>query len=86
MSGSDADDYKQDRKAQQKRRADRLPVRQQDIESLAPEYEVRKLTEWHYRVNGMLDLYPIHRRFHNLKTQKRGQYTVALEIVKKQIK
>jgi hypothetical protein len=81
----DAEDMKDYREAQQKRRADRLPIRQKEIEALAPEYEVRKLTDYQYRINGILDLYPIHQNWHNIKTNKRGNYKAVIEIVKKQI-
>lgn len=61
------------REAQQKRRAERLPVRQQEIESLVDEgYKVQKFTEFQYRINDTYDLYPIHNRWHNIKTNKRG--------------
>lgn len=81
----DAEDFKDYREAQQKRRADRLPIRQQEIESLAPAYDVKKLTNYQFRINGTLDLYPIHKNFHNIKTNKRGQYKTALDIVKSQL-
>lgn len=69
----DAEDFKAMRDAQQQRRAKRLPIRQQQIEALAQYgYTVKKLTEWQYRINDTYDLYPIHNRWHNLKTGKRG--------------
>lgn len=37
-------------------------------------YEVKELTEYQFRVNGVVDLYPVHRRFHELKTGRRGVY------------
>lgn len=81
----DADDYKQRREEQQQRRAERLPIRQLEIRALSPDYEVIELTPYQFRINRMIDLYPIHRNWHNLKTQKRGTYKTAIEIVKKQI-
>lgn len=74
--------YKDDQK---ERRAVRLPVRQEEIEGLDG-YEVKKLTAYQFRVNGVLDLYPIHKRWHNIKTGKRGNYKTALEIVKLQVR
>ncbi len=69
----DADDMKQYREDQQKRRATRLPIRQKEIESLSElGYDVKKLTDWQYRVNNLYDLYPIHNRWHHLKSGKRG--------------
>ncbi len=82
----DADDMKYYREEQQKRRAERLPIRQEEIEALAPEYTVKKLTDYQFRINEVLDLYPIHKNWHNIKTKKRGQYKSVIEIVKQQIK
>lgn len=82
----DAEDFKEIREAQQKRRAERLVGRQKEIEELAPIYQVKKLTPYQYRINGVLDLYPIHRNYHNIKTNKRGTYKTALGIVKLLIK
>lgn len=63
-------DYKEQQK---ERRKKRLPIRQAEIESLSGlGFEVRKLTEFQYRINNRFDLYPIHNRWHNLKTNKRG--------------
>ena len=81
----DAEDHRDYREAQQKRRAERLPIRQKEIESLSPRHEVKKLTEYQYRINGILDLYPIHKNFHNIKTNKRGKYNSVEEIIKKQL-
>jgi hypothetical protein len=82
----DSDDMKEYKEAQQKRRAERLPVRQQEIEELTPYYNVAKLTDYQYRINGILDLFPIHRRFHNIKTNKRGNYKTIIQIINEQLK
>lgn len=37
-------------------------------------YEVEQKTEFHFRVNATLDLYPTRRKWHNLKTGKRGTF------------
>lgn len=84
-----SDDFKTYREAQQERRAKRLPVRQAEIEALVEAgYTVRKLTEFQYRVNDLYDLYPIHRRWHELKTGKRGNYTTGklAEFIQSKIK
>lgn len=58
---------------QQARRAARLPIRQREIEALAEQgFEIKRLTEWQYRVNNCLDLYPIHNRWHDIKKNRRG--------------
>lgn len=66
-------DWTQYREDQKERRQTRLPIRQQEIEELAElGYSIEKKTEYQYRVNGVIDLYPIHNRWHNIKTGKRG--------------
>lgn len=71
----DAEDMREMREEQKKRRADRLPIRQHEIESLVG-VTVRKLTDYQYRINEVIDVYPIHRRWHELKCGKRGVYPV----------
>lgn len=76
---SDGELWREYRRAQQQRRAARLPIRTQEILKLrAKGFDVRELTEFQFRVDGALDLYPIHRRYHVLKTGKRGGYSNAL--------
>lgn len=82
----DGEDMKDYREAQQQRRAERLPIRQAEIEALSGSYNVKKLTDYQYRINGVLDLYPIHNNWHNIKTKKRGKYHSPESIVKQQIK
>lgn len=79
----DAEDYRERREAQQERRRNRLPERQREIEALAPQHQVEKLTPYQYRIDGVIDLYPIHRRWHWLETNKRGSYRSISEIIKK---
>jgi hypothetical protein len=45
-----------------------------DLSALA-DYSVMPFNEGtQFRVNGVLDLYPTNRRFHNLRTNERGDY------------
>ena len=61
------------REAQQERRAKRLPVRTDQILALRREgYSVEAKTPYQFRVDGAFDLYPIHNRWHDLRTNKRG--------------
>lgn len=81
--GESCKDYKE---AQQKRRAERLPKRQNEIESLTElGYSVKKLTEYQYRINDTYDLYPIHNNFHHLKSGKRGSVKSLSEFIKKSL-
>jgi hypothetical protein len=83
----DAEDYKQYREAQQQRRKERLPKRTQEILDLENNgYKVRKLSDYQYRVNEQIDLYPIHRNYHHIRLQKRGNYKNALELIQKYIR
>lgn len=45
-----------------------------EIVALAAEGYVVKVCGDHFRVNGVLDLYPTHRRYHHVRTQQRGGY------------
>ena len=79
----DENEYKQYREDQQKRRAERLPIRQKEIEALAElGYNVKKITEYQYRINNIIDLYPIHNRWHNIKTGQRGGAKNLAESIK----
>ncbi len=74
--------WKEYRAAQQERRAARLPARTSEILHLKElGYRVRRLSDYQFRINEQLDLYPIHRRYHVLRTGKRGTYHTAGEIV-----
>lgn len=84
MSENDWSQYKDEQK---ERRQERLPVRQKEIEDLALiGYEVKKITEYQYRINNTYDLYPIHNRWHHLKTNKRGGAKNLAEFIKQKIK
>ena len=66
-------------------RAKILLDKQQEIEKLIPCYEVNRLSDYQFRINGILDLYIVNKKFHNIKTNKRGQYKTVSEIIKQQI-
>src|SRR5262245_27159045 len=73
--------WREYRRAQQQRRADRLPPRTAEILALRGKgFHVEALTDYQFRVDGALDLFPIHRRFHDLKRQQRGGYQNVLDI------
>lgn len=86
MQSEESRFWQQYREEQKQRRADRLPDRKAEIEALSPLVNVEKKTDYQYRINDTLDLYPIHRRFHNIKTGKRGNYTRYLDKLLKQQK
>lgn len=74
--------WREYRRAQQQRRAARLPERQDDIRALKGKgFSVLEMNDgYQFRIDGALDLYPIHRRFHVLATGRRGTYRSAVEI------
>lgn len=72
------------KRAQKVRRAERLPVRTEAILALKNSgFKVRRLTEFQFRVNERLDLYPIHNRYHDIKTKERGGYGGVRKFVMK---
>lgn len=47
-------------------------------------FEIEWLTPYQCRVNGMLDLYPTGRKYHNLMTGMRGIFVDVAACIKKQ--
>lgn len=73
--------WREYRRAQQNRRAERLGPRTDEILALrAKGFTVEAKTDYQFRVDGVLDLYQIHKRFHHVPTNKRGNYRVVLDI------
>lgn len=69
------------RRAQSNRRGDRMPQRRAEVEALRGNaYDVVELAFGHFRIDGKLDLYLLHRRFHYLPTDTRGGYIKAKEV------
>lgn len=74
------DIWEEYRRAQQQRREKRLPKRQILIESISKikGFTVKKITEYQFRITHersekIVDIYPIHLRYHVVNTGKRGQ-------------
>ena len=44
-------------------------------------YKVEFKTEYHIRINDTLDLFPVNKKFHNVKTNKRGKYSNIISII-----
>jgi hypothetical protein len=40
----------------------------------AHDYRVQALTQYQYRINGVIDIYPVNRRWHDLRSGQRGNY------------
>ena len=76
--------WKEYRQEQQDRRHLRLPIRTKQILSLRNlGYKIAKKTPYQFRINDVIDVYPIHNRYHNIKTGKRGGYRDIIEFIKK---
>lgn len=74
--------FREMREEQKERRAKRLPVRAAQILSLRDKgYMVEELSPYQFRVNGIVDLYPTHNRYHHLKSNRRGGYRDAVQFV-----
>jgi hypothetical protein len=68
-------------RAQKNRRNDRMPLRRAEVDELRGKgYDVQELAYGHFRIDGKLDLYLLHRRFHFLPTGERGGYDKAKQI------
>lgn len=55
-------------------KVEQLQRRTADILVLEQEFTVEKLTDFHYRIDNFLDLYPVKKKYHNIITQDRGIY------------
>lgn len=47
---------------------------------LCKRYSVKKFTEYQWRINGIIDIYPVNEKYHNIKTQERGSYA-SLDLI-----
>jgi len=84
MNTEDWDVYKI---AQKKRREERvIPRRRQILGLRRIGYEVVQLTPYQYRINGELDVYPVHNRFCKLCYRRWGNYKDVEELVKRTVK
>jgi hypothetical protein len=44
-------------------------------------YQIKKFTDYHYRINDILDVWPSKRKFHSIPTDERGNYDTLLSLV-----
>lgn len=64
------------------RREKRHPMRVEEIMKLRQiGFKVIALTRWQYRINDRLDVYPIHNRWHDIRTHRRGGYPAVTGFV-----
>lgn len=74
--GFDSEDFKehneQVRRQKQEQRDRRVP---QLLELQGEGFQIKKLTEFQYRVNDRLDIYPTWAKWHDIKLNKRGTFS-----------
>ena len=69
------DIFKEYKHKTRERRDKRLPIRTKEICALVHDgFSVERMTDYQFRINNHIYLYPIHNRYHDIKTNKRGGY------------
>ncbi len=67
--------WKEYRGDQRERRTERVIDRTSQIASLKKDgFDIEQKSAFHFRVNGRLDLWPTHNRYHDIRENKRGGY------------
>jgi hypothetical protein len=52
---------------------------------IAYDYQVQRLTQYQYRINGILDIYPVNKRWHDLRSGDRGDYKELVSFVQSKL-
>lgn len=79
--------WREHRRDIQAYKAEKRCQRTKEIETLSMAgFKVERLTEFQFRIDGVLDLFPTGRRWHNIKTGKRGTYDIAIRVVKGELR
>jgi hypothetical protein len=47
----------------------------------AYDYRVQSLTQYQYRINGVIDIYPVNKRWHDLRSGQRGNYNDLVNFI-----
>lgn len=67
--------WKEEREAYKQRRDKRLAIRTKEILALTEfGYTVEMKSEYQYRINDIVDVFPVNNRFHDIRTNHRGHY------------
>ena len=54
-----------------------------ELEALVSfDYSVVQFTEWHFRINGRLDIWPPRRKYYDNKSMRKGTYSTLKDLVK----
>lgn len=82
-----AEMWEEEREAYKQRRDKRLAVRTKEILALTElGYTVEMKTEYQYRINNLVDLFPVNNQFHNIKDNRRGHYKNITAFIKSEIR
>ncbi len=46
-------------------------------------YEVEQKTFYQWRINGVLDVYPVNQKYHKIQVNKRGEYSSLIPFIKR---
>jgi hypothetical protein len=69
------DEWEEHRRQQKERRRIRLARRTNEIKELTRAgFDIREITPYQFRIDGRLDIFPVHNRFHDIKTDERGGF------------
>jgi len=70
--------------AQEGRRDIRMKEREAEIMQLNKKgYKVSKVSKGQYRINNVIDVYPLHQEYHNLGSGRRGNYKKLKDVIDK---
>jgi hypothetical protein len=47
----------------------------------AYDYQVEPLSDYQFRINGTIDIYPVNKRWHNIRSGKRGTYNELVSFI-----
>lgn len=70
--------FKKKKEAREKRVR---PIIENKLETLSEKYNVERKTDYQYRINGILDIYPQNQRYHDIRKNKRGDYKEMIKFV-----
>jgi hypothetical protein len=82
--GDMAEDFRALKEHTREQRAEKRAAGTTEILALRDRgFKVEELTDCQFRINGRLDLFPTRRRYHDIKANRRGRYTAAVDIAER---
>jgi len=77
-----SESYHDFREAAKKRREERRLSETETLLSFwEDDFDIRKITDYQFRVNSAVDIYPTNKKWHDLKTNKRGCYRDIIDFL-----